>query len=170
MEVDKDGTYDARPMWTAMFIPGPEEDKQLQTEKQTADPCDPLRDLKPHGLAFCCLNTSSIFLSESPSQISLSRVFRPPTKMSPTQRRLSRPICKNTEFLIIISASSFNIFKTPSSKIVIHSYVCRPPPLPLQCELPDHGDLPGPFRLTTLHPQNNTWHGRTVSKHLVSRF
>ena len=168
MEVDKDGIYDARPMRTAMFIPGPEENKQPQTEKQTPDLCDPLRDLKPHGLAFCCLNTSNIVLSESLSQISLPCVFRPPTKMSPTQRCLSRPICKNTRFHIIISATSFNIFKTPSSKIVIHSYVCRPPPPPLECKLPDHADLPGSIRLTTLHPQNNTRHGRTLSKHLVS--
>lgn len=151
MEVDKAGIYDARPMWTAMFIPGPEEDKQLQTEKQTSL-CDPLRDLKPHGLAFCCLNTSSLFLSESPARISFTRVFRPATKKSPTQRRLSQPIFKNTQFLIIISASSFNIFKTPPSKTVVHSYVCRPPPLPLECKLPDHRDLPGPFRLTTLRP------------------
>ena len=111
----------------------------------------PAKRLKPHGLAFCCLNTSSLFLSESPAQISFPRVFRPPTKASPTQRWLSRPICKNTQFLIIISASSFNIFKTPPSKTVVHSYVCLPPPLPLECKLPDHRDLPGPFRLTTFH-------------------
>lgn len=148
--MDKAGIYDAWPMQTAMFIPGLEEDKQLQTEKQTSL-CDPLRDLKPHGLAFCCLNTSSLFLSESPAQTSFPRVFWPPTKVSPTQRRLSRSICKNTQFLIIISASSFNIFKTPPSKTVVHSYVCLPPPLPLECKLPDHRDLPGPFRLTTLH-------------------
>lgn len=112
----------------------------------------PLRDLKPHGLAFCCLNTSSLFLSESPARISFPRVFRPATKKSPTQRRLSRPIFKNTQFLIIISASSFNIFKMPPSKTVIHSYVCHPLPLPLERKLSDHRDLPGPFRLTTLHP------------------
>lgn len=83
MEVDKDGTYDARPMWTAMFIPGPEEDKQLQTEKQTPDPCDPLRDLKPHGLAFCCLNTSSIFLLNPPPRSPSLVSFGHPLKCHP---------------------------------------------------------------------------------------